>query len=423
MQPAAVHPTYPSPRIAIFNLISRSDEGTPPVRGSLWSAAARRTSVKLAVTETHPGVTQWTKPSASFIMVQCNMRLRLSVRTDPTSAMAERVNQGHRKSSGVFNLMPRQSIAISLARAGAAFVAFAVAVTAPLPLWRLSAHAAAEWPMRVRQDIVRLAEIEWRLRDAGTAVCGAIKSDLGIAIDDRRAYDQRYWPLLATTIGLREFPVVVGVVPNTPASRVGLREGDELLAIDDASTNAIIQRHDGKTPAADAIIDAIASTPLRASLKLKIRRNGNVFTFAVTPISHCAARLVLITDDNVEAHSDDRNVAISSGLIAMARNDDEIALAAGHELAHIILQHQKGSGINTRRRMEDEADLLGLRLMNCAGYTPSRGFELFRRLGKKEWLGFLRAPTHRSFAKRVYRLESEVPKLACPVSASNVSRD
>ena len=65
--------------------------------------------------------------------------------------------------------------------------------------------------------------------------------------------------------------------------------------------------------------------------------------------------------------------------------------------------------------MEDDADSLGLKLMRCAGYDGEKALGLFQRLGSGDWLGFLRAPTHRSFAKRVARLRSELAGAACPV--------
>ena len=234
-------------------------------------------------------------------------------------------------------------------------------------------------------------------------------------IDDRRAYDRKDWPLLANTLGLRDDPVVTGVIAGGPAARAGLRAGDEILSVGGQSVAAIIERRKAGPLVAEALIEEIADTGGPAPIAMAVRRNGETLQFRIQPARHCAARLVLITDRGVDAHSDSHNVAISTGLIAFARSDDEIALAAGHEMAHIMLHHRKGGGIAARRKMEDDADSLGLRLMRCAGFDGEKALGLFQRLGSGDWFGFLRAPTHRSFTKRVARLRAELAGAACPV--------
>lgn len=298
--------------------------------------------------------------------------------------------------------------------------AFAM-VAVPFPAARLAAQNQA-WPVRLKQDMVRLGSIEWRLRRAAENSCESVAADIGITIDDRRAYDRKDWPLLATSIGLLEDPVVTSVVADGPAARAGLRAGDAIVAVGGQSVATIIERRKAGPLVAEALIAEIAgaSGGASAAVPLAVRRKAETLQYRVQPVRHCAARLVLVTDRSVDAHSDAQNVAISTGLMAFARSDDEIALAAGHELAHIILKHRKGGGISARRLMEDDADSLGLRLMHCAGYDARRGLGLFLRLGKNDWLGFLRAPTHRSFAKRVARLQAELPDLSCPVSFGTV---
>lgn len=274
---------------------------------------------------------------------------------------------------------------------------------------------AQAWPARLKQDMVRLGMIEWRLRSAAASSCSLLAADVGLIIDDRRAYDRKDWPLLSRTIGLQDDPLVIGVVGAGPAARAGMREGDAILAVGGQSVTAIVERRKAGALVAEALVEEIAASDPAQPAALSVRRNGEMLQVRIQPARHCAARLVLVTNGSVDAHSDSRNVAISTGLIAFARNDDEIALAAGHEMAHIMLHHRKGGGISARRRMEDDADSLGLRLMRCAGYDGEKALDLFRRLGSGDWLGFLRAPTHRSFGKRVARLKTELAGVACPV--------
>lgn len=287
-----------------------------------------------------------------------------------------------------------------------------LALASPAAKGQEQGHA---WPVRLKQDMVRLGMIEWRLRSAAGSSCSLLAADVGVIIDDRRAYDRKDWPLLSRTIGLQDDPLVIGVVGGGPAARAGMREGDEILSVAGQSVAAIIERRKAGPLVAEALIEEIAGFDPGQPIAFSVRRNEETMQFRVQPLRHCAARLVLVTNGAVDAHSNSRNVAISTGLIAFARSDDEIALAAGHEMAHIMLHHRKGGGISARRKMEDDANSLGLRLMRCAGYDAEKSLALFQRLGSGDWLGFLRAPTHRSFGKRVARLKAELPRTACPV--------
>lgn len=274
------------------------------------------------------------------------------------------------------------------------------------------------WPLLLRSDLARLGRVEWRLRAAAGNACPRTASDAGLVFDDRRAYGRRDWPLLATTLGMGQFPVIAAVAPDSPAQVAGLHEGDEILGIGGWPVAEIIARRKATALVADALLDEIASAEAGRDLAVEVRRGGQALSLVVRPVAHCAARLVLFTDRSIEAHSDDRNVAISSGMLAFARSDDELALAAGHELAHVIHGDRRGSGIATRRQMEDGADELGFRLVTCAGYDRIRALSLFERLRAKDWLGFLRAPTHRSWSDRVGRLRAMTGEGVCPINRS-----
>lgn len=300
------------------------------------------------------------------------------------------------------------------ARSVTGLLGYVAAIAMAFPAATLAAQEQA-WPVRLKQDMVRLGLIEWRLRTAAGNACATLAADPGMTIDDRRAYDRKDWPLLARSVGLREDPVVTGLVAGGPAARAGLLPGDAILSVGGQHVATIIERRKAGALVAEALVEEIAASDSTQSVAMSVRRNGETLQFQIQPARHCAARLVLVTNGGVDAHSDSHNVAISTGLMAFARSDDEIALAAAHEMAHIMLHHRKGGGIAARRRMEDAADSLGLRLMRCAGYDGEKALGLFQRLGAGDWLGFLRAPTHRSFGKRVARLRTELTGAACPV--------
>lgn len=271
------------------------------------------------------------------------------------------------------------------------------------------------WPVRLRLDLDRVGQLEWRLREAAGNACPQSAADAGIVFDDRRAYPASDWPVLAKTLGMGGLPVVASVAANGPAQAAGVRVGDEVVQLGAETPDAIVARRRAGALVADALLDEIAQMPAGRPFAMVVRRDGVLLTLQVTPVQHCAARLVLVAKRGIDAYSDQRNAALTTGLVTFARNDDELAMAAGHELAHVINGDRRGGGIGRRRAMEDAADALGLRLLLCAGYDAENALTLFQRLGKRDWLGFLNAPTHRSYTKRVERLRAQPAVPQCPV--------
>lgn len=80
-------------------------------------------------------------------------------------------------------------------------------------------------------------------------------------------------------------------------------------------------------------------------------------------------------DPEVNAESDGNNIHIFSGIIAYARNPDEIALVIGHELAHILLHHTGNSTIP----MEYAADHWGAIYMQKAGFNVCHGAQILKK--------------------------------------------
>ncbi len=95
-----------------------------------------------------------------------------------------------------------------------------------------------------------------------------------------------------------------------------------------------------------------------------------------------ALPLRIENNPEVNAYNDGHQVGIYRGLIASAKNKDEIALILGHEVAHGMLQHL--GKLNTPDAyetsvMEGNADKYGAFLAMKAGYDVCVGREVFYR--------------------------------------------
>lgn len=314
-----------------------------------------------------------------------------------------------------------QKYALSLRLAGLAAVC---AVLAPAHAGENPGDAAVSaWPRQFHSDIARLAEVEWRLREAAGGLCPELAPATGLKFDYRGAYPEEAWPVLEQVLGMGELPQVAAVVPGSPAQRAGIRPGDEIAAVNGKSTLAIAAASEDPDLLADTLEEHIATVPENTQLQFLVRRTGEEIAIALTPVTQCAARFVLKTGDGKDAYSDSSNIAMSTGMIRFMANDDELALIAGHELAHVVNRDGKAKGLGHRRRMEDAADALGAALAHCAGYDVALSLDFWARHRKNDLLRWFRAPSHRSPKSRRDRLAGLAGSLTCPITQSNSVND
>lgn len=273
---------------------------------------------------------------------------------------------------------------------------------------------AVPWPQDVRNAMVRLAEVSWRLRRAAGGLCPREAAASGLVLDYVGAYHEQDRELVRTVLGMSLLPQIAAVLPGSPAHAAGIQAGDDLLAIDGLPVSQLFARSHDPALLADEIEAHLVAGEPGKPVHVLLRRESGDLDVTVHPLRLCSARLVLKVDDSLAAYSDSENVAITTGMIRFTRNDDELALIAGHELAHVINRDGDARSIAHRRRMEDSADSLGAALAHCAGYDLDRAFAFWERFRKGDVLGWLRIPTHRSSRNRLKRLLVDETARRCP---------
>ncbi|MCP4324589.1 MAG: M48 family metallopeptidase [Psychromonas sp.] len=145
-------------------------------------------------------------------------------------------------------------------------------------------------------------------------------------------------------------------------------------------------------------------------------------------------------------------IGVYTGLLQVAKNQDQLAAVIGHEIAHVQANHSNerlstsqlaGYGIEISkvaiegseyqelgmaalglgvqygvmmpygRAQESESDILGLQLMNKAGFDARQSVELWKNMAKasagNEPMEFL--STHPSNKTRISKLQKELKKL------------
>lgn len=163
--------------------------------------------------------------------------------------------------------------------------------------------------------------------------------------------------------------------------------------------------------------------------------------------------VVVFESDQVNAFAlPGGKIGVYTGLLGVAKNQDQLAAVIGHEIAHVQANHsnermssgqitgygtqaaeaaigvteysevgmaalglgvQYGITMPYGRAQESEADIIGLKLMNSAGFDPLQSIELWKNMavasGGAEPMEFL--STHPSNTTRISNLQNELKNL------------
>lgn len=249
----------------------------------------------------------------------------------------------------------------------------------------------------------RIATIAWRLQTANVALCSETVPLPGFAVHHASQYD----PASRRELRLDDRAAISAVVPNSSAARAGLRAGDTIVAIEGTPARY--------SSTGRARYDVIADITRRIAAGLADGRLDFTFanrTVAITGERGCASTIEVIPGRRVNAQADGRVVQIWGGLIAFARNDDELAFSVAHELAHNILKHRArldriGRTRANSRAAELEADRLAVWLVARADYRVDAILPYRERLNAK----FGRSATHPPPAERLAQLADAVAEL------------
>jgi predicted Zn-dependent protease len=164
---------------------------------------------------------------------------------------------------------------------------------------------------------------------------------------------------------------------------------------------------------ADRIIKASEIEPLQREMNL---RKGYIFEWEVNVFKNSQVNAFCLPGGKI---------AVFTGILRVADNDDELATVLAHEIGHALAHHTservarqqmngRSGGIWEKafdREQESEADHIGLFLMTFAGYDPDEAVRFWQRMAQ---LHSGREPPeilsdHPSDAHRVEQMEKWVP--------------
>lgn len=300
---------------------------------------------------------------------------------------------------------------------------------AVLPLPFVSALAAAQDSApalhRFQQKEARLFHIGWRLVSANAPFCAERRSGVGLLLHDAASYGSPQ--AVMDTLGLSGPIGIQAVAPGSPAGLTGLTRNDTLVSIDERLIADWPFDQDARWTRMTAINDWLDER-LAANKSVMLRwrsAKGMERETVLFAAPACPSRFEL-------AGSGDRAVAEGTRVIfgpdfeGFEYDDDLLAAAIAHELAHNLLGHRarldaSGRGWSKVRETEREADRLAPWLLANAGYPPDAAIRFMQTWGPRNDGGLFRKRTHDGWDERVEMIEAEVPLVRAAVERTGMA--
>jgi hypothetical protein len=271
-----------------------------------------------------------------------------------------------------------------------------------------------------------VADIGYRLSSDAGDLCPDKGPLLGLVIQDLSQFAGRDRVKAAREYGEGTAPQILAVARGSAAERAGLEVGDALLSADGEAMPAPPQ---GSATFArvSAILDLLERAAAYGHLNLIVRRADGEHAISIATEFGCRSRFLVDPSSKVNSAADGNYVEIDAGMVRFAGSEDQLAVIVAHELAHNILGHHARLAALRKRESEagrseskadaaairvteDEADRLGIYLLDRAGYPPEAAATFWQRYAAER--GHRRRDsTHAPPLQRVAVIQQEIARL------------
>ena len=288
----------------------------------------------------------------------------------------------------------------------------AAALLAAVPATAASGPA----PLRAQLDALqaldtRVQSVGWRLARSNAPYCREVAPGIGLLLFDAAGFADP-----AAVIAALRLPgaiAVAAVAEGSPSQRAGLRPHLALNEVAGQAVAALPAVKPGDYARLVGLHDRVAAALLVSGSAGFTDAAGN--RIAVTGEPACITRFELISAGS-KAAADGRRVVIGRKLVEALPEDELLAAALAHELAHNLLGHRarldaSGRSWGKVRATEREADRLSVWILANAGYDPLAAVRFFQRWGPKFDLGLFATPDHDGWKTRVKIVAAEIERL------------
>ena len=258
----------------------------------------------------------------------------------------------------------------------------------------------------------RVQSVGWKLVRGNARSCPSPVKRIGLQLLDAAGFSDP--AAVRAALALPHDIAVGAVAADGPAARAGLAPNMPLDAVAEQSVAVLPGAKPGDYARLVALHDAIdASLAARGAVRFA-RTDGTTLNVAGETV--CATRFEMLSGTS-RAAADGKRVTIGRNLVEDLPEDELLAAALAHELAHNVLGHRarldaSGRSWGKVKATEREADRLMPWLLANAGYDPAAAIRFFERWGPKNDYGIFSTPDHDRWKTRVKRVTAEIAAMA-----------
>jgi hypothetical protein len=287
-------------------------------------------------------------------------------------------------------------------------------------------------------DELRLKRIASDIKMKASSLCGElVEYDLGVYALSQDMLPRQFRGAANTLYQIDKKPKVLLVYPGSGSEEAGIKNGDEIVSIN----NWLLPAGEASAKLINEKLEAFLKDG--KPLELKIARGSEEINLSLFPRKQCAFPVLLNGSDQLNAFADGKNVFIARGMMRFTQDDTELALVVSHEMAHNSMLHMKAkttnyvlgsvldiliaatTGVNTQgtfgniaasrysQEFEAEADYVGLYMMAAAGKNIDSAPKFWRRMAAAHPTGIEAdySSSHPSTAYRLLALEETVKEI------------
>jgi len=273
----------------------------------------------------------------------------------------------------------------------------------------------------------RVQDVGWRLIRGNAAYCRNAVPAIGLLLQDAAGFDDP--GAVRQALGLTADIAVEAAAAGSPAGRTGIRPNTALSAVAGQEVAALPTAKPGDYARLASLNDRLEAQLAEHGLATFALTDGTVLTIGGELA--CPTRFEVLSKGD-RAAAEGKRVVIGRKLLEALPEDELLAAALAHELAHNLLGHrarldESGRSWGKVRATEREADRLMPWLLANAGYPPEAAIRFFERWGPKHDLGIFSSPDHDRWQTRIKRIAAEIGRLraaqAKRAGAADWSRD
>ena len=183
--------------------------------------------------------------------------------------------------------------------------------------------------------LVHVNELALPILRANNEICGKVSGHrVGVSILSKRFFPQNVREVAEDEFGIGSRPVIY-VIPDTPADKSSLQNGDRLYQINDTKIGDNPWSH---STAHNTLKDAL-KTGNPVTIRVMRRGSHTPIVEVLEPEEMCMSFVYLLQDREPNAFADGDDIYVFTGMVKEVESDHEMQVVLAHELAHNAQSH------------------------------------------------------------------------------------